>query len=185
MLKKTKKLLSYGSELFTLNQNTLKIKTAVMGGSFNPFHLAHLNSLLTVKERFHLENIILVPSFQTPLKTSLKEQEVESFHRLAMLKQAVSSYPFMRVDDQEILRRGVSYTHKTISHLAKQNRGEELFFIMGLDQFYIFDQWKYFEKILQKTNLIVTSCPGEFFPKSIAHFPKGLKPLVKKKPVKA
>lgn len=155
-----------------------------MGGSFNPFHLAHLNSLLTVKELFHLENIILIPSFQTPLKAPTKNQEIEPFHRLEMLKQAVSSYPFITVDDQEICRRGMSYTYKTISQVVKQNRKEELFFIMGLDQFYTFDKWKHFEKILQKTNLIVTSYPGQCFPLKRDHFPKGLKPLIKKSPSK-
>ena len=162
-----------------LQKKNLKIKTGVMGGSFNPFHLAHLNSLLTVRELFALENIILIPSFQTPLKE--RAEEIKPFHRLEMLKLVLNSYPFMTVDDQEILRKGLSYTHRSISQLFKKSDKEELFFIMGLDQFYIFDRWKNFKEILKKTNLIVTSRPGLVFPQKAMDCPKGLKPLIKKR----
>ena len=148
-----------------------------MGGSFDPFHLAHLNSLLTVKEKFNLDYILLIPSFKTPLKH--ETLEINPFHRLKMLQQVAENYPFILVDDQEISRKGVSYTYRTINELFKQRKEEELFFIMGLDQFYVFDQWKNYEKILQKANLIVTSRPGVQFPKSTSDLPQGLKSLVK------
>ena len=156
-----------------------KIKTGIMGGSFDPFHLAHLNSLLTVKERFALDEILLIPSFKTPLKDEIKE--INPFHRLEMLKQTVKDYSFINVDDQEICRKGVSYTYKTVSELIKKRKQAELFLIIGLDQFYVFDKWKNYEKILQKTHLIVTSRPGSSFPKRKTDLPPALKALVKTK----
>ena len=148
-----------------------------MGGSFDPLHLAHLNSLLTVKEKFELDYIFLVPSFKTPLKNEMKE--INPFHRLEMLKKVVENYPFMIVDDQEIVRKGVSYTYKTVNELSKKRKTDELFFIMGLDQFYILDQWKNYKTVLQKTNLIVTSRPGNQFPKKLSDLPLGLRELIK------
>ena len=150
-----------------------------MGGSFDPLHLAHLNSLLTVKEKFNLDYILLIPAFKTPLKSGIKE--INPFHRLEMLKRVVKNYSFILVDDQEINRKGTSYTYKTIDDLFKIRKQEELYFIMGLDQFYIFDQWKNYEKILQKTNLIVTSRPGVQFPKKLSDLPSVLKSIVKSK----
>ena len=150
-----------------------------MGGSFDPFHLAHLNSLLTVKESFNLDQIILIPSFKTPLKH--ESQEINPFHRLKMLQKLAQNYPFLLVDDQEINRKGVSYSYKTITELLKERKEEELFFIMGLDQFSIFDKWKNYEKILQKLHLIVTSRPGSSFPKKTSDLPEGLKSIVKVK----
>ncbi|MCZ0932973.1 MAG: nicotinate (nicotinamide) nucleotide adenylyltransferase [Oligoflexia bacterium] len=154
-----------------------QIRTAIMGGSFDPFHLAHLNSLLTVKEKFNLDYVLLIPSFKTPLKH--ETIEINPFHRLNMLKQVAENYPFLLVDDQEINRKGVSYTYKTVGELLKKRKQEELFFIIGLDQFYIFDQWKNYERILQKTDLIVTSRPRAQFPKRLSDLPLGLKALVK------
>ena len=163
-------------------KKSLKIKIAVMGGSFNPFHFAHLNSLLTVREQFALDNIIVVPSFKTPLQT---ESAASPIHRLEMLQNLFSFYPFITVDDQEIRRKGISYTHRTITQLFKKRNQEELFFIMGLDQFLIFDRWKNFKEILKKTNLIVTSRPGNIFSnKRTADFPKGIKTSYQKKIIK-
>ena len=161
-------------------KSTKLFKTAVMGGSFNPFHLAHLNSLLTVRETFKMDQILLIPSFKTPLKSP--EEELEPNHRLEMLVKSVKKYPFIKIDKQEIERKGLSYTYKTVQELYKKRRAnEELFFIMGLDQFYAFDQWKHYQKILEKVNLVVTSRPGFSFPEGPADLPKGLKALVKSK----
>ena len=126
-----------------------------------------------------MDRILLVPSFKTPLKK--EEDETDPQSRVEMLLKVVKKYPFMELDQQEILRKGLSYTYKTIQELSKQRVDEELFFIMGLDQFYFFDQWKNYEKILEKAHLIVTSRPGFSFPKSLADLPKGLQPLVKQK----
>ena len=154
----------------------LKTKTGVIGGSFNPFHLGHLNSFITVREKFALDRIIVIPSFQTPLK---EESGASPVHRREMLKKSLSSYPFVKLDDQEIRRKGISYTYQTITQLLKDRDKEDLFFIMGLDQFFLFDLWKNFTEILEKTNLIVTSRLGLSFPKKPLDFPKGLRPLIK------
>jgi len=151
------------------------MKIAVMGGSFDPFHLAHLNSLLTVKEKFRVNQILLIPSFKTPLKE--KAPSSSALHRLNMLKQIVAPYSFMEIDSQEILRKGLSYTYKSIQELYKKKA--ELFFIMGLDQFSLFDLWKNHTEILKKAHLIVTSRPGFQFPKRRSDFPKKLQSFTK------
>ena len=158
-----------------INQDT--IKTAVMGGSFDPFHLAHLNSLLTVKEKFQMDQVLLIPSFKTPLKN--KTPSSSALHRLNMLKKIVAPYSFIKIDSQEISRKGLSYTYKTIQELCKKRKKEELFFIMGLDQFSIFDCWKNYEEILKKSHLIVTSRPGLKFPKRRSDFPKKIQSFIK------
>ena len=168
-----------------LSSKTIKSKTikrAIMGGSFNPFHLAHLNSLLTVKEKFQIDKIVLIPSFKTPLKEIDTSQT--ALHRLKMLEKMAKSYPFIEIDKQEISRKGLSYTYKSIQELSKKTEKEELFFIMGLDQFSIFESWKNYKEILKKTNLIVTSRPGFKFPKKHADFPKKLQSFIKSQVLK-
>ena len=156
----------------------LKPKIGVMGGSFNPFHFAHLNSLLTVREIFGLKLILVIPSFQTPLKRGVK---TSPFHRLEMLQRALNPYSFLELDDQEVSRKGVSYTYDTIKVLLKKRNAEELFLIMGVDQFHIFDRWKNFKEILKTANLIVTSRPGMPFPKKKSEFPSGVQPFIEKR----
>ena len=161
------------------SKKNLTVKTGIFGGSFDPFHFGHLNSLLTVKEKFSLDQVIVIPAFCSPFRK--KKPEAESFHRLNMLKKCFAPYSFVQIDDQEIYRKGISYTDQTVINLSKKKSLGNLFLIMGLDQFQKFDSWRNFSKILEKTNLVVTSRAGMSFPKKISDFPKDLIPFLKKK----
>ena len=155
------------------------VRIGIMGGGFDPFHLGHLNSLLSVKKKFNLQKIIVVPSFQPPLmKASIKNT---AQHRLKMLKITLQSYDFIEVDDQEIKRKGTSYSYRTVENISKNNPETELFFIVGLDQFQNFDKWKEFKRLLKKSNIIVTSRPLFRFPKIKKEFPQKLRELIKSK----
>lgn len=132
-----------------------------MGGSFNPPHSGHINSLQTAHKKFLLDWIYVVPAFKPPLSRSIKE--ASPFHRIEMLKAAFKNMPFVKVDEREIRRQGISYSYITVEEIAEQWKGAELFLILGLDQFQIWDQWKKTSQILKKSHLIVTSRPGKGF----------------------
>ena len=151
------------------------LKIGVLGGSFDPLHWGHINSLLTVREKFLLDSIYVVPAFQSPLSRSIGE--ASGFHRLEMVKRAFQSYPFVRVDEQELRREGKSYSYKTVENFAEKHEKVKLFFILGMDQFKKLDQWKNVLRILEKSNLVVTSRPGCSFPEKKSQLPEVLKKL--------
>ena len=152
-------------------------RIGIMGGGFDPFHLGHMNSLLTLQETFHFQKIIVIPAFQPPLSEILIKDSAEQ--RLEMLKEALASYSFMEIDSQEIKRKGKSYSYRTVENIYKKNHNKELFVIIGLDQFQVFDQWKEFERIIKKSNLIVTSRPPFKFSSKKKKIQKGLQKFVK------
>ena len=154
-----------------------QIKIGLMGGSFNPLHLGHINSLLTVKEQFQLNKILIVPAFQPPLSAPLTG--ALAVQRLEMLHQTFATEPFIEVDEQEIKRKGTSYSYRTMENIAKQFPSAELFFIMGLDQFFTLDLWKNVSRILKNVHLIVTSRPKVRFPESQEELPSVIRPHCK------
>ena len=131
-------------------------KIAVFGGSFNPVHKGHINLVLKAQEQFKFDKIKIVPAFQNPLGGAVLE--LSPADRLDMLKKVFKKYSFIEIDDRELKRGGMSYTIDTIEEL--KNFAEEIFLIMGMDQFVIFDKWKNFEKILQNTRLLVCDRKG-------------------------
>ena len=143
-----------------------------MGGSFNPPHFGHINSLQTVRKQFLLDWIYVVPAFKPPLSRPIKETIPSQ--RVKMLKAAFQNSPFIKVDEREIHRKETSYSYITVEGIARQWEKAELFFILGLDQFQIWDQWKNSRKILAKSHLIVTSRSGKEFPSSKETLPKTL-----------
>lgn len=152
-------------------------KIGIFGGSFNPIHQGHLNSMLTVADRMNLATIKVVPARRAPLKHPTEGPTPEE--RFQMVKLGIRDYPeVLEADDVEIARDGVSYTVDTLAQYELKFKGEELYLIIGADQFEKFDHWKDFESILSKVHLIVTTRPGTALPRKIEDFPAGLRPLI-------
>jgi nicotinate-nucleotide adenylyltransferase len=146
------------------------MKIGIFGGSFNPPHIGHLNSLVTVTRKAGLDKVFIVPSHQSPLKVPVEGPSVEQ--RLELVQQAATALgDKYEVSDIEIKRGGKSFTIDTILALKKKFPDDEFFLIVGLDQFEQFSDWKNPKKILQEAHLIVTSRPGHHFPDQIEDYP--------------
>lgn len=153
------------------------MRVGIFGGSFNPPHMGHINSLTTVQKKAGLDKIHVVPAAQNPLKMAVEGPTSEQ--RFELVKLAVSTYgKQFFVDDQEVRRGGLSYTIDTVLNLRKTIDSEDLFLIIGADQFEELGQWKDYQKILTEANLIVTSRPGWDIPQELEELPEYLKSLV-------
>ncbi len=153
------------------------MKIGIFGGSFNPPHNGHVNSLVTVQKKMGFDKIHIIPNNQNPLKIPTELPNVE--HRIEMCKQAFSTYgPAFFVDDIEIKRGGKSYTIDTVLELRKQYEAKDLYLIIGADNFETFSEWKDWKKILTEINLVVTTRPGYEIPEAETDFPDYLTNLI-------
>lgn len=152
------------------------MKIGIFGGTFNPPHLGHLNSIETVRRKMGMDKIFIVPAFQNPLKKEVDGPTPE--HRLNMLKAAILGYEkYYDIDTQELDRKGMSYMKDTIAEYRKKYEAKELYLILGGDNLQNFDKWKDYKKILEETNLIITTRPGYGIPTDKEELPKYLKDL--------
>ncbi len=151
-------------------------KVGLFGGTFNPFHMGHLHCLLSVKDKAKLDHVYVLPAYQNPLKSRVDGPTPQQ--RLEMAQIALRDYDDVEVDDREIQRKGPSYTIDTIKEYAKEYDAEELYLILGMDQFEEFDRWKRFEKVLEHCNVLVAARPQFQFPFSVGDLPRGIQPLV-------
>ncbi len=153
------------------------MKIGIFGGSFNPPHNGHVNSLVTVQKKMGFDKIHIIPNNQNPLKIPTELPNAE--HRIEMSKQAFSTYgPAFYIDDIEIKRGGKSFTIDTVLELRKQYDSKDLYLIVGADNFENFSQWKDWKKILTEVNLVVTTRPGYEIPEAESDFPDYLTSLI-------
>ncbi len=153
------------------------MKIGIFGGSFNPPHMGHINSIQTVAKKLGLSKVHVVPAAQNPLKTPVEGPTPEQ--RIELTKLAFAQYgETYFVDDQEIKRGGLSYTVDTVLNLRKEYDANDLFLIIGADKFEELSQWKDYQKILSEVNIVVTTRPGYDVPESLEEMPGYLKPLV-------
>ncbi len=156
-------------------ESSVNRKIGLFGGNFDPFHYGHLNSMLSVAEFFELNEVRVVPACVSPLRVQTQGSSAQQ--RLEMLTRGISGHEnLIKIDMQEIERGGVSYTIDTIR--ALENEDDRLMLIIGMDQFSKFDQWKDFDQILTKADLIVTSRPGMELPYTLEDWPVAVRSLV-------
>src|SRR3954451_19612145 len=111
-----------------------------MGGTFDPIHHGHLVAASEVATLFDLEEVIFVPTGEPWQKSERRVSPAE--HRDLMTVIATASNPRVWVSRVDIDRTGPTYTIDTISDIAAQRPGAELFFITGADALAQILSWK-------------------------------------------
>ena len=110
----------------------------VLGGTFNPIHVAHLRLGEAAREALGLERVLFVPAGDPPLKAA---GVASAAHRLEMVKLATADNPGFEVADLELSRAGPSYTVDTLDELRRRRPEEELWFVLGADAFSELESW--------------------------------------------
>lgn len=135
------------------------MKIAVMGGTFNPIHYAHLISAEQVRECLGFESVLFVPAARPPHK--IQPDIVAAKHRYQMVKLAIENNPFFDVSRIELDRAGPSYTIQTIKTLrAEYGENTEIAWIIGADSLIEYKIWKDFDDVLEQCTLIATTRPN-------------------------
>ena len=106
------------------------MKSGILGGTFNPIHLAHLRLGEAARESLGLDRVFFVPAAQPPLKHAGLAPAQD---RLEMARRATAGNPAFEVLDLELRRTGPSSTVDTILELEASFPGTRFWFIMGSD----------------------------------------------------
>ena len=88
----------------------------VLGGTFDPIHIAHLAVAEEAREALGLEKILFIPAAMPPHKVDRPVSEPH--HRLAMVELAIADNPAFEASRVELDRSGPSYTVDTLERLA-------------------------------------------------------------------
>jgi len=135
------------------------MKIGVLGGTFDPVHLAHLAVAEAVKAELDLTEVIFVPAGQPWLKANNYISAPE--HRVQMVRLAIAGKAYFRLSTMEIDRPGPSYTVDTMAELRGQiNTEDELYFILGWDNLAEMPRWREPARLIQLCYLVAVPRPG-------------------------
>lgn len=129
----------------------------ILGGTFNPPHLAHLIVAQEVREALELDEVVLIPTsvhaFKGPASASPR-------HRAAMTELAAAGDPGLKVDRIEVQRGGTSYTVETLRSLREREPGTDWTLILGRDNLDELPQWRESEALPDLARVVVTTRGG-------------------------
>ena len=134
------------------------MRIAILGGSFDPIHLGHLQIAKTAWKKLAIDEVWFMPTFSTPLKQG---QQASFADRCFMIKRAIYGYRRMKVCTLEQQLGGTSYTIDTVKRLKKQYPMHEFCWLIGMDQAIRFPDWKSSEELKQEIDFYVFSRGSE------------------------
>lgn len=135
-----------------------KPRIGILGGSFDPVHIAHCAIAQLAYEHFALKKVYFVPAYIPPHKR--ETVTVSARHRLAMLRRAIKRKRAFCVWDGELKRRGVSFTVDTLHELKKRHPESQFYFIIGSDNIFEILTWRKYKTIIKMVTLCITRRPG-------------------------
>jgi nicotinate-nucleotide adenylyltransferase len=115
------------------------VKVGVLGGTFDPVHVAHLLIAEAAREQLSLDLVLFIPAGEPWRKSHREITPAE--HRLAMLKMAVEDNDAFGVSDIELRRSGPTYTADTLAALAGERLDDAFWFIVGADALADLPNW--------------------------------------------
>ena len=137
-------------------------RIAIFGGTFDPIHTGHLAVAQAADRRFHLDAIYFVPSSRPPHKS--KAGLTPFVHRYAMVALACADHAKFRPSLAEAPTDGatphVFYSVDTVRKFHREHPDDQIFFILGADQFLEIPTWRHYEALLDSCDFIIASRPG-------------------------
>jgi nicotinate-nucleotide adenylyltransferase len=133
-------------------------RVGILGGTFDPVHMGHVESARLVHRVFALDRTLLVPSGTPPHR---QKPAVSRFHRFAMAALAVTGVPGLAVSDLEVADQEPSFTSGTLERLHDEGlEPAQIFFITGADAFAEIATWHRYPEVLDLAHFVVVARPG-------------------------
>jgi nicotinate-nucleotide adenylyltransferase len=133
-------------------------RLGLLGGTFNPPHIAHLVCAQEAWAQLSLDRVIFVPVFEPPHKEVEADPGVE--HRIELCRCAVGEDPRFEVSRIEADVPGRSYTVDTLRKLHESSPEDDLTFIVGGDMAQALPTWHEPEAVLSLATLGVAEREG-------------------------
>jgi nicotinate-nucleotide adenylyltransferase len=126
---------------------------AILGGTFDPVHNAHLALARAALEQLGAARVVWVPTGRPGYR---RAPVAGAEHRLAMLRAALAGEPRYAIDLRELSPRASGYTVDTLAALrAELGAAQPLVLIIGDDQLAALDTWKRWRQLFELAHLAV------------------------------
>ncbi len=127
-------------------------KVGILGGTFNPVHMAHLIIAEIAQEEAGLDEVLFVPTGCSYLKDA--SDILPAKDRIRMTGLAIEDNPNFALSTIETDREGNSYTCDTLRELKERYPDNEYYLIVGADNLFTMEEWKDHETVFQNAKIL-------------------------------
>lgn len=133
-------------------------RIAIIGGSFDPPHIAHKAIISHMKDSSLTDGVIVVPTSSNPLKSDLPVSSVAD--RLSMVKLLVNELKpeqQLIILDNELKKDKPSFTIDTIDYITSHDGWSKLeyFLVLGTDVALDIERWKRRKALAEQVKIVL------------------------------
>ena len=141
-------------------------KIVVLGGSFSPPTIAHLEVLQAAMDAIQADNGIFVPAPYRYVKRNLKktgytQEALPDDLRLEMLEAMCRKDGRLSIDDCEMYRTERGFTYETLITIQEKHRQSQIYFVAGSDKLHMIPRWHRIGEFVERFRFLVTKRDGE------------------------
>jgi nicotinate-nucleotide adenylyltransferase len=129
----------------------------LLGGTFDPVHNAHLAIAKSAMQALSLDKVLWIPTGRPDYR---KPPVASVFDRLAMLALALKDEPAYEIDRRELEAGASPYTVDTLSALRRERPRDELYLLLGADQYGSLGAWRKPAEVARLARIAVFTRPG-------------------------
>lgn len=133
-------------------------RIGILGGTFNPPHLGHLNIAQQAGHQLGLDQVFFMPDAEPPHIDS--KPSIPSKHRKKMVEQSIKGNDLFALETMELERGGKSYTVDTMKELTEKNPNTDYYFIIGADMVEYLPKWERIDELLSYVHFVGVGRPG-------------------------
>ncbi len=122
------------------------MKAGILGGTFNPVHIGHMEMAREALHQLHLDQVWIMPCGTPPHKDG--EQIAGRIQRFFMCELMCREDEGILVSYEEYPLLEPNYSYQTFERLKQDHPDDIFYFLMGQDSLLYFDTWKEPKRIL-------------------------------------
>jgi len=131
------------------------VRRGILGGTFDPPHIAHLIGGETAYQQLGLDVVTFIPAGAPWQKAGRKVSDAEDRWQMVLL--ATGGTDHFEADDREVRREGWTYTIDTLDSF---DDGDDLTLILGADAALGLPTWERGDQVLARARIAVIPRPG-------------------------
>lgn len=142
-----------------------KLKIGLLGGSFDPAHLGHINVTQEIMKKLKLDYVFWLVTVQNPLKTKdISNSTLERIKYAEKIIAKYAKYPHRIIVSNIEYHLNTRFTAKILRRLKMMhNASVDFTWIMGGDNAINLTKWYHWKEILDNTDIAIYDREGSTY----------------------